>query len=345
MAIISRFFIAMLLLFVGFSTAIEAQYLDDKNEFYTADECISEASAWIDVDAYAASILSDERFSDFIVSDRNQIIICRHIVEASPAAILAWPAFSEKFVFSFGSQVSKNFSEPIEALIRSWSQSFRKTYGVQLSHPIQVIVASNADDAFELISNIGPSSVSKSGFEAAFEVTCSSIQTAGGFSFFNFIVLCFNPNLSNVGEFESDLIVTYLHEEVHAIQYQLTGQPAYNGDERRLARMGPEWLLEGSAELLALRFFHGDAKLEDHLRQVDENEALQLNEMRLLGDYASTGELAYRFSAAAVRHLLYNRSAEEIFNFYETLGRGAEWSSSFNEIFDVSIDDFEEGFN
>lgn len=138
------------------------------------------------------------------------------------------------------------------------------------------------------------------------------------------------------------------HEYFHVIQHRLAqektrGRIGVDGK----ALLGPEWLVEGSAEFFELRYwrvrhpgFHGPnlARLQEFVRESGKS----LTDLEAPGTVRSLAE--YRLSLLAVELLAARAGDAAIFTYWERLGAGDDRATAFTTAFGIALNTYTERF-
>lgn len=184
---------------------------------------------------------------------------------------------------------------------------------------------------------------------------CARGLHVAGISYPDVIGLCWKPPATTglkgkrwAKSLRMELGALITHEYMHQIQHVLTREDVAGVHEGPASLvMGPEWMLEGSAEFFELRYwrkrmrgFQGPS-LKD-LQQYYLEGAKPISEMRLPGSVWSTPE--YRVSLLGVELLAARSGEQSIFDYWEAIGRGLSWKDAFAEAFGVSLAQFETQF-
>lgn len=135
------------------------------------------------------------------------------------------------------------------------------------------------------------------------------------------------------------------HEYFHTLQMSLVGPDVarsfYSGPITEASVLGPNWLLEGSADYLSWMTLEWLALGELDTRIA--NLPSGLASPRDLEPYASfygTGQSAYDASLAAVYRLVGDRGSLSLINYYRFIGNGATWQNAFRLAFGIGVDAF-----
>ena len=128
------------------------------------------------------------------------------------------------------------------------------------------------------------------------------------------------------------------------MQYGFGGSRALDAEPNEIPRVGPQWLLEGSAEYAAYR-----ATASQGLIGMDEIRAQWASRTKLISNPLSSKETsqgffaepeAYQIGPPAVDFLLGGRPDALLVAFYEAIGRGQPWQSAFASVSGKSIETF-----
>ena len=307
--------------------------MDPERRYSLADGCLEQAESRVDVQSLLNKIMQSPDFSNFQETERNRIVLCRELGLRSPVARLAWPSFGNTLEIHVADTIPQAEADEAVRLITAWSRRVRSDQGIDIAFPVTVIVGDTAESLYPLVLQHGPANVTWETFQDAYDGTCSKRDTTSGWAAFNHLVICLEPG-------DKDLIglePVFIHEEIHVIQYQLAGQPeGLSDDGRRLAAMGPEWLVEGAAEFPALVIYGGQKVNLDF-----NHMGLSLRDIETYGGFRSNSTESRNFMVdAASAVLLEGRSYRTVFEFYEALGKGEPWQDAFANTFGLTVEEF-----
>jgi hypothetical protein len=139
------------------------------------------------------------------------------------------------------------------------------------------------------------------------------------------------------------------HELFHVVQNELVGkQPDGCCDEQQfLGRLGPVWLIEGSAEYVAFRLLSdsGRMKLDREMKNQANNAKKasgRADDFELRSAYFSD-PMAPSVGMVATQDLIGTVGLSSLTQFWAELGRGSAWPSAFRRAFGIAPNAFYAG--
>ncbi|HEU0073281.1 MAG TPA: hypothetical protein VFS30_04650 [Dehalococcoidia bacterium] len=147
---------------------------------------------------------------------------------------------------------------------------------------------------------------------------------------------------------QRDPQIVLAHEYFHVIQYDLIGQPladiARTTPPPQLRVYGPNWLIEGSAELigrLAAAQLSGQSQAGMLAQQASEAKSsiANLQSMETPAGFQTVNP-SYQLGLLASNRLTSSIGLETLATYYRLIGGGMEWKSAFEEAFGISPDTF-----
>jgi predicted metalloprotease with PDZ domain len=140
------------------------------------------------------------------------------------------------------------------------------------------------------------------------------------------------------------------HEYFHLAQYRLVGaeitREFYGAEIGRETPLGPNWLLEGSAEYFSWRVMQ-DAELlslNDYVRRLDMRDDVDPADLETYLDFYLTGQDSYDASLRAVAFLLASNDEQDLMRYYFEIGRGETWRDAFRSSFGQSLESFYQAY-
>lgn len=139
------------------------------------------------------------------------------------------------------------------------------------------------------------------------------------------------------------------HEYFHTLQMTLVGpvvaRAFYSGPIDVAGVMGPNWLLEGSAEYLSWSTLEWLA-LGDLGARINQlpHDLESPRDLEPFSSFYGVGQPAYDSSLAAVSSLVGEGGQRRLLDYYRFVGYGIAWQSAFLLAFDRSVEDFYEGY-
>ncbi|WP_152615668.1 hypothetical protein [Leisingera sp. ANG-M1] len=235
---------------------------------------------------------------------------------------------------------------------RAYDQTRRfmdKEYGIVLAGNIAIAAAGSTRTVQgyvrRLLAELTPLKYNP---DASIAAHCDTTFGVAGAAYLRFMYICWdNPHQADKAWLKRAkhwLGSMMAHEYMHLVQAELSGARAEgwnSGAVRR--RMGPHWLVEGGAELVAARFRkkvlrHRSPGLEE-LREGAQGSRKSLKGMRV---HKAVGtEADYDLAHYAV-HVLTRISGEDaLFGFWRRLGTGESWEQAFQQSFGLDMAEFE----
>ena len=142
------------------------------------------------------------------------------------------------------------------------------------------------------------------------------------------------------------------HEYFHVIQYgELTAFEAGVGSHDVVYKIGPAWLLEGSAIYVAVKTEAHEGSPEQRASRFAESKAwlmdrsqetaAPLQSMETYNGLKAADDVGYWVGAVAADFLIdHFGGLPALVSFYEAIGPGTTWQDAFQETFGMSIDEF-----
>lgn len=193
---------------------------------------------------------------------------------------------------------------------------------------------------------------------AIFSDICNPVADgAAGRALFDLLAVCWAPltdrQQADTNRWQRDagrfVRMALAHEMFHYVQHVLSRRLEqglrFAGSSRR--RMGPEWLVEGSANYFGVRH---TAKQERRLRQ------FRLGELRsaagpsptpihkMIGAQKVRSEKEYLSAQLAARLLAERAGEQSLITYWRELGAGKTWEDAFEASFGVSLREFTADF-
>ena len=258
----------------------------------------------------------------------------RHMPSAAPVRILADTP-----------NVEKGIRQAYDRVLRFMDRE----YGIVLAGHIGIAAAGNTKDVQGYVRRL-LSQMSSARFnpDASIAAHCNKPFGVAGAAYLKFMYICWdNPHQADSAWLKRSrkwLGMMMAHEYMHLVQAELGGarSEGFSGGSLR-ARMGPAWLVEGSAEVVAARFGKRALRLRApvlaELHDWSLKSKKSLHGMRAHKTVRTSGD--YDFAHYAV-HILTRISGEEaLFTFWRRLGAGQSWDQAFEGAFGIGMADFE----
>ncbi|CAN0236149.1 unnamed protein product, partial [Chrysoparadoxa australica] len=142
------------------------------------------------------------------------------------------------------------------------------------------------------------------------------------------------------------LSVTMTHEVVHNVQRELSFDKVprwVNDPDSVRPRMGPAWMVEGSAQVIEQAFMEekfGRFVPGLHaMRTLAAGSDLTLRQIRLAGEVREAA--AYDVSAYGVAMLVERYGEETLFRFWRVVGQTDNWFTAFEQVYGMTVEEFE----
>jgi hypothetical protein len=136
------------------------------------------------------------------------------------------------------------------------------------------------------------------------------------------------------------------HEYFHVLQFRLSGPAATRSFFRTPigapSAMGPNWLLEGSAEYFSWRVMQ-DAellRLNDYLARLDQKDDVDPAELETYLEFIVAGQDSYDASLRAVAFLLQDKDEQALLRYFFAVGQATPWQTAFASAFGLTIEAF-----
>ncbi|MEW2911180.1 hypothetical protein [Leisingera sp. JC11] len=258
----------------------------------------------------------------------------RHMPSAAPVRILADTP-----------NVEKGIRQAYGKVLRFMDRE----YGIVLAGHIGIAAAGSTKDVQGYVRRLlRDMSSARFNPDASIAAHCNKPFGVAGAAYLKFMYICWdNPHQADGAWLKRSrkwLGMMMAHEYMHLVQAELGGARAegFNGGSLR-ARMGPAWLVEGSAEVVAARFGKRALRLRApglaELHEMSLESKKSLNGMRAHKTVRTGGD--YDFAHYAV-HILTRISGEEaLFTFWRRLGAGQNWDQAFEGAFGIRMGEFE----
>lgn len=286
------------------------------------------------------------------LSEKTAVSWCREISALNPPLRRNMPSGSQPIVLSAGGNGSKQ-SEMLAQAFREAEQFFQKTYGIYPASRVDVAGSDSGEElaalAVELQRKRGRSYGRMTTYVSRICGTPSN--RFGGQAYRDQLLICWptTENHDNQWRRKTSPIVTsiMIHEFMHHVQREL-GNEKFSG--RRLSRdrrkLGPAWMVEGTAELAEYRWRvkrGGLPRMSIQKLQKDAREsAKSLRAMH--GDRTVKGGKQYRIARFAA-YLLAERFGEKaIFDYWRYIGQGRTWERSFEMAFGMKLSTYQSQF-
>lgn len=258
----------------------------------------------------------------------------RHMPSAAPVRILADTP-----------NVEKGIRQAYDKVLRFMDRE----YGIVLAGHIGIGAAGNTKDVQTYVRRLlRDMSSARFNPDASIAAHCNKPFGVAGAAYLKFMYICWdNPHEADNAWLKRSrkwLGMMMAHEYMHLVQAELGGARSEGFHSNSLrARMGPAWLVEGSAEVVAARFGKRALRLRApglaELHEWSLKSKKSLRGMRAHKTVSTSGD--YDFAHYAV-HVLTRISGEEaLFTFWRRLNAGQNWEQAFKGAFGIALAEFE----
>jgi hypothetical protein len=137
-----------------------------------------------------------------------------------------------------------------------------------------------------------------------------------------------------------------IHEYFHVAQFRLAGSAATRSFFASTAHyntvLGPNWLLEGSAEYFSWRVMQNAelVSLDDYLRLLDTKEDVDPEGLETYLEFFSAGQNSYDASLRAVAFLIRDNDEQDLMRYFFEIGQSRAWPLAFASSFGKTLDAF-----
>lgn len=277
----------------------------------------------------------------------NAIVWCREIGLLDEAQAQYWPIKNEpKFEFLFSSFLSRGQHIEIQNAI-AFAFRYFNDYDIRLAGTIKIIASPNEAELAEQLALNSRYPMRASTARRIIRDQCRG-QDLSGLNTPGIIVLCFGPDF-NWDQSYMDLRGLITHEISHEIQRQMAGYTslAITNDEHLVERMGPRWLVEGSAIAMEFKALLPYVDVDEHIKMLlEESENYSGNKLAALTFQTATSEPYFGDYAALSGQMLANRKDGHAgyFTYWKLLAR-MDWQEAFTEAFGLTPEAFYEEFD
>jgi hypothetical protein len=289
-----------------------------------------------------ASVQDDQVYPD--LSEDTAAQWCATMTAAIDAGAARGP-MEEVARFRFGPDVDVSVARDTRAGIEAVDAYFKKSFGSALEKPGTIYVSSDAEwMADNYVAHLKVDHGVRSG-KVEWFTGCH-----GGEAGYGFMFMCANSDVFSGDWFGAGRAAqrsfALAHEYFHMLQYEraygrLEGCCSGNNS---LKMLGPQWLVEGSAEYVAFRLL-GDSGEMNLKREIDwhTQKAAEvgstLAEMQTRQGYYAEPRASSAGMIAA--HLLAEDAGlQSLADFYAGIGSGKDWEAAFEAAFGMTAEEF-----
>lgn len=273
----------------------------------------------------------------------NAIVWCREIGLADQEQVQYWPINSEpKFEFLFSELLSGRQQIEIQNAI-VFAFRFFNNFDIQLAGSIKIIASPNARELAEQLAAHSRYPMRRLVARQIIHDQCSG-QDLSGLNTPGIVVVCFGDNFDWNQSYVS-LRGLLTHEISHEIQRQMSGYTslAITNREQLIKRMGPRWLVEGTAIALELKALLPYVDVNEHITmfRADNDINYSGTELAALEYQSSTSEQFFGDYAALAGLMLANRKEgyAGYLTYWKLLAR-TDWQDAFTQAFGLTPEAF-----
>lgn len=273
---------------------------------------------------------------------------CREIGNFEPRVAQLMPAAEPPLILTM-EDVSPRIRGYIQRSYEDARQTFAEEYGVGTASKPVLIVAFDRDDLEQLLLRPVPGipDLSAGAARRTAEDLCVGVERIMGAAYRHRIALCMPPEAqSKLVSYEiwnARYQYVMLHEYMHHVQREMSfDKSASDGDGRR--RMGPAWMIEGSAYLAQIKSREGPTRLVSvpmlfALRAEDRVDPIPLEQIRLQDSVK--GDAEYAASNLSVALLALRFGEERMVTFWRATGELGDWDAAFEMAYGFEMTTFE----
>lgn len=238
-------------------------------------------------------------------------------------------------------------------IAESTSDGLKKLHqaaGIRIPGTLSIFTVSGEGSANQLRALYRDEDEAVLSFVSQSNSDCASNTTIAGSSYGSVISICQPEFEVKIDDGTKQQIkLTLFHELYHAAQFQLAGMDyPVESYQVLLARLGPNWLLEGSAEYFSISqnmfvdFIH-DYFVSQFKRSARKTER-RLSELAAHDLHPDGSRDVYELGMYAAFKLASKHGDKSLSRFYSDLGLGLTWEQSFHKNFEATPDEFYEEF-
>lgn len=281
------------------------------------------------------------------LSRDNAIVWCREIGLLDEQQAQYWPIKTEpKFEFLFSNFLSGGQQIEIQNAI-TFAFRYFNNYNIRLAGTIKIIASPNEAELAEQLALNSRYRMRLTTARRIIRDQCRG-QDLSGLNTPGLIVLCFGPDFDWKQSYVN-LRGLVTHEISHEIQRQVAGYTslAIANNEVLVARMGPRWLVEGSAIALELKALLPYVDVNEHITMFrQERDNYSGEKLKKLNFQSATSKQHFGDYAALAGQMLANRKEGHAgyFTYWKLLAR-MDWEDAFTKTFGLTPEDFYKEFS
>ncbi|SNS17539.1 hypothetical protein [Antarctobacter heliothermus] len=281
---------------------------------------------------------------------RSSVGWCREIGLSAPVAAPLMPSATPPQIF-VGPDVHPEIADHVMTAFLEAEAFLYRRYGVQVASQVKIIVATNADAWQRLVQEAGTMELqawadvrARGRRDCETEFGLGASASRDGLSFCGTTLALRTPALGEL--YRMVLSVTMTHEVVHNVQRELSFDKVprwVNDPDSVRPRMGPAWMVEGSAQVIEQAFMeerYGRFVPGLHaMRTLAAGSDLTLRQIRLAGEVREAA--AYDVSAYGVAMLVERYGEETLFRYWRVVGETDNWFTAFEQVYGMTVEAFE----
>ncbi len=256
------------------------------------------------------------------------------------ALVMSSGAWGQSVLFTFGPNVPADQQQLVMDAIASGHEFFQSRLGTTVAGTTNVFVFDDIGllvDAYMEFYNIPASRRPE-----IVELWTNSTAISGFINIFIFTQAHgWNTFPEELGLHNHRLRII-LHEYAHVLEFDLVGSQLGCCPSDQVPLIGPQWLVEGSAEYLTFVFF-GDQGVIEGQKNDAKSVSAPLRELETLMGLDSEF-FAISLAAVAVDFAVSLRELSALVDFWQAIGDGASWQTAFESSFGLTIDEFYQEF-
>ncbi|KAJ54236.1 hypothetical protein ACMU_03880 [Actibacterium mucosum KCTC 23349] len=271
----------------------------------------------------------------------SAIVFCRHIGLRDKSMRQFWPSTKRPYVIIASDSIDKALKDEVTKSTALSLSAFRRTYGIELANTVYISIGQTPREMAEMTRKHHQRN--RGDIVKYWTERCDTKANFTGVSYGGMIALCRDgPATLGKGLARNYVRQVVVHEVFHEAQAQLSGEP------RKLKRsqsavdwQGPVWMVEGSAEFVALNVTTGRSagSLVSWFRaRLKQRPELILLEQSTAREYFTLD--VYYGGALGVSRLVSRSGTKSLTRFYEMLGQGVDWEEAFAKAYGTPTGQF-----
>lgn len=281
-------------------------------------------------------------------SRRAAVGWCREIAAYKPDVKDLTPAAEPPMILTADS-VSPEIRSYVARSYEEARRTFAREWGIETASKPVLIVAFNRDDLEELLKRPVPGipDLSPGAARDTADDMCIGVERVEGSAYRHRVSFCMpqehQQSITSYKMWKARYQYVMLHEFMHHVQREMSYDKV-EYDESGHRRMGPAWMVEGTAYLAEIKARGAynqkvSVPMLSALRAGDEDDPLELEWIRKKDSVRSHRE--YSASNLATSALAMRYGEDRIVDFWRAVGELDDWDRAFERTFDMEIDQFE----